>query len=163
MDGILEHEVDEVGVGLDELVELLQVSQLAALLLVEDVEVVLARVQFHVLDLAGQIGLLLSNLFIALFQLLLLFLEGADFLVNLFLHHLIEVLLLDLQLLHDAPKRLLKPVNLVIELLAHLELQLGVELLGGGRLLLEHLHLVDHLLHHPLHFHHYKQNKERQS
>ena len=37
---ILEHEVDEVGVGLDELIQLLQVLDLSTLLLVEDVEVV---------------------------------------------------------------------------------------------------------------------------
>ncbi len=59
MDGVFEHEVYEVGVRLDEVVQILQILQLASLLLVKDVKVVLRGVQFHVFDLLGQIGLLL--------------------------------------------------------------------------------------------------------
>lgn len=44
MDGVLEHEVYEVGVGLDEVVQILQILQLAALLFVKDVKVVLRGV-----------------------------------------------------------------------------------------------------------------------
>ena len=124
MNRILEHEVDEVWVGLHELIQLLQVAQLAALLLIKDVEVVLAGVELHVLDLGCQICLLLRYLFIAFFEFLLLFLQGANLLVNLFLHHLVQVLLLNLELLHDAAERLLEPINLIVELLADLELQL---------------------------------------
>ena len=51
MDGIFEHEVDEVGSGLDEFIQLLQVLELASLLLIEDVEVILGGVQLHILDL----------------------------------------------------------------------------------------------------------------
>ena len=80
--------------------------------------------------------------------------QRADFFINLFFHHLVQILLLDLELLHDAAERLLESINLVVKLLAHFELQLGVELLAGGCLLLEHLHLVDHLLYHALHLHH---------
>mmetsp|Transcript_35519 Transcript_35519/g.43516 ORF Transcript_35519/g.43516 Transcript_35519/m.43516 type:complete len:256 (-) Transcript_35519:145-912(-) len=154
MNGVLEHKVDEVGVGLDELVQLLQVAQLASLLLVENVEVVLRRVQLHILHLRCQISFLLRDLFVALFELLFLFLQRADLFIDLLFHHLVEVLLLNLQLLHDAAEGLLEAVDLVVELLAHFEFQLGVELFAGGRLRLQHLHLVDHFLHHPLHFHH---------
>ncbi len=59
MDGVLEHEVYEVRVGLNEVVQILQILQLASLLLVKDVKVVLRGVKFHVFDLLGQIGLLL--------------------------------------------------------------------------------------------------------
>ena len=59
MDGVLEHEVYEVGVGLDEVVQILQILQLASLLFVKDVKVVLRGVKLHVFDLLGQIGLLL--------------------------------------------------------------------------------------------------------
>lgn len=124
MNRVFEHEVDEVWVGLDELVELLEVLELAALLLVEDVEVVLARVQLHVLYVRRQIGLLLRDLLVPLFQLLLFFLQRSDLLVDLLLHHLIEVLLLDLELLHDASERLLESVDLIVELLSHFELEL---------------------------------------
>jgi len=44
MDGVLEHEVYEVGVRLDEVVQILQILQLAALLFVKDVKVVLRGV-----------------------------------------------------------------------------------------------------------------------
>ena len=44
MDGVLEHEVYEVRVGLDEVVQILQILQLASLFLVKDVKVVLRGV-----------------------------------------------------------------------------------------------------------------------
>ena len=96
MDSILEHEVDEVGRRLDELVQLLQVLQLSPLLLVENVEIILRGVQLHVFDLGGQVGLLLGDLLVALLELLFLVLERADLLVDLLLHHLVQILLLDL-------------------------------------------------------------------
>ena len=40
MDGVFEHEIDEVGVGLDEVVQVLQILQLTTLLLIEDVKVI---------------------------------------------------------------------------------------------------------------------------
>ena len=96
MNGVLEHEVDEVGRRLDELIQLLQVLQLSPLLLVENVEIILGGVQLHVLDLGGQVGLLLGDLLVALLELLFLVLERADLLINLLLHHLVQILLLDL-------------------------------------------------------------------
>jgi len=100
MNRILEHEVDKVGRWLHELIQLLEVFQFAALLLIEDVEVVLRGVQLHVLNLRGQISLLLGDLLVTLLQLLFLVLQRANLLVNLLLHHLVQILLLDLQLLH---------------------------------------------------------------
>ena len=96
MNGVLEHEVDEVGRRLDELIQLLQVLQLSPLLLVENVEIILGGVQLHIFDLGGQVGLLLGDLLVALLELLFLVLERADLLINLLLHHLVQILLLDL-------------------------------------------------------------------
>ena len=96
MNGVLEHEVDEVGRRLNELIQLLQVLQLSPLLLVENVEIILGGVQLHIFDLGGQVGLLLGDLLVALLELLFLVLERADLLVNLLLHHLVQILLLDL-------------------------------------------------------------------
>ena len=96
MNGVLEHKVDEVRRRLDELVQLLQVLKFAPLLLVENVEIILGGVQLHVFDLGGQVGLLLGDLLVALLELLFLVLERADLLVNLLLHHLVQILLLDL-------------------------------------------------------------------
>ena len=96
MNSVLEHEVNEVRRRLDELVQLLQVLQLSTLLLVENIEIILGGVKLHVLDLGGQVGLLLGDLLVALLKFLFLVLERADFFVNLLLHHLVQVLLLDL-------------------------------------------------------------------
>ena len=75
MNGVFEHEVDEVGCRLDEFVQLLQVFQLAPLSFIKDVEVVLGGIQLHVFDLCCQICLLISYFLISLLQLLFLLLE----------------------------------------------------------------------------------------
>ena len=123
---VFEHEVDEVGRRLDEFIQLLEVLQLAPLALVKDVKVVLRGVEFHVLDLGCQICLLLSNLLISLLQLLLFLLERANLLIDLLLHHLIEILLLNFELFHNSSERLLQAVDFVVELFADLQLQLRV-------------------------------------
>ena len=151
MDRVLEHEVDEVGVRLYELIELLQVLELLTLAFVEDVEFVLAGVEVHVFNVLRQIGLLLGDLLVALLQLLLLFLQRADFFVDLLFHHLVQVLLLDLELLHDSAERLLQAVDLVVELFADFQLELRVEILTSWGLTLVHFNLGDHFLHHALH------------
>ena len=94
MNRVFEHEVDEVGGRLDEVIELLQVFKLSAFLLIEYIEVILRGVELHILDLCSQVSLLLSNLLIPLLQLLLLVLKRSDLFVNLLLHHLIQILLL---------------------------------------------------------------------
>ena len=96
MNSVLEHEVDEVGRRFDELIQLLQILQLSPLLLVKNVEIILRCVQLHIFDLSCQVGLLLGDLLVALLELLFLVLERADLLVNLLLHHLVQILLLDL-------------------------------------------------------------------
>ena len=94
MNRVFEHEVDEVGCRLDKLIQLLQGLELSPLLLVEYVEVVLRGVELHILDLCSQVSLLLGNLLIPLLQLLLLILQRSDLLIDLLLHHLIQILLL---------------------------------------------------------------------
>ena len=102
MDRVLEHEVDEVGSRFDKFIELLEIFEFSALLFIEYVEVVFRGIKLHVFNLRCQVEFLVSNLLITFLQLLLLFLEGADLLVDLLFHHLVEVLLLNLKLLHDA-------------------------------------------------------------
>ena len=74
MNGVLEHEVDEVGGGFDELIQLLQVLELASLFLIKDIKVVFRGVQLHILHLRLQVSLLFCDFLIALLQFLLLFL-----------------------------------------------------------------------------------------
>ena len=151
MDTVLEHEVAEVLVGLHKVIEHLQIFEISPLAVVEDVEVVLVRVEFHVLALVQKLCLLICNCLVSLLQLLFLLLQTPDLLVNLFLHHGVEVLLLDLQLFHDSSEGLLEPIDFIVELLSHLKFQFTVKLLASWCLLLIGLHLCYHFLDHPLH------------
>jgi len=148
---VFEHVVHEVGVGLDELVEHLQTFELLSFLVVEEVEVDFVGVELHVFEGGHQVVFMFNNFFVALLQLLLLLLKRADLLVYLLFHHLVQILLLNLELLHDAAERLLETVNFFIELLAHFQLEFGVEFFAGRRLTFKHFDFGDHFLHHPFH------------
>ena len=74
MDCILEHKVDKVGIWLDKLVKHLQIFKISPLLFIKDVEAILVRVKLHVFVLGDQVSLGLGNLFVTLFEFLLLFL-----------------------------------------------------------------------------------------
>jgi hypothetical protein len=63
--------------------------------------------------------------------------QGSNLFVDLFLHHLVEVLLLDVELLHDAAEGLFEAVDLFIELFAHCHFKFIVKVLRGRRLLLQ--------------------------
>lgn len=154
MDRVFEHEVAEVLVRLHEVVQHLQILQIAPLTIVEDVKAVLVRVQLHVLALIEQLGLLIHDRFVSLLELLLLLLQTADLLVYLLLHHCVQILLLNFQLLHDSAEGLLQPLNLIVELLANLQLKLTVEFLTRWCLLFVGFYLGDHLCHHALHIDH---------
>jgi len=67
-------------------------------------------------------------------------------------HHLVEVLLLKVKLLHDPAEALLEPVDFLVELLADFQLKLIVVLFfGGWGLRLHGLDLSDKFLYHLLH------------
>ena len=106
MDCVLEHEVAKVLVGLDEVVEHLKVLKVTPLTVIENIEAVLVCIQLHVLRLSHELVLLVHDCLVTLLQLLVLFLKRADLLVYLLLHHSVEILLLDLELLHDASEGL---------------------------------------------------------
>lgn len=89
MNGVLEHEINKVGVRLDEVVQRLQVLEFFALFLVEDVEVVLVRVKFHVFDRSLQVVFLIDDFAVSFFEFFLLFLKTSNFLVDLLFHHLV--------------------------------------------------------------------------
>jgi hypothetical protein len=77
--------------------------------------------------------------------------QRTNFFVNLLFHHLVKILLLNIELLHDAAEGLLKAVNLFIELFAHFHLQFIVEILRGRCLLLKSFNLTQKFLDHMLH------------
>ena len=136
MDGVLEHVVDEVGIWFDEVVQHLQLFDLLPFVVIEQIEVDLITVQFHVLHRVNQVLLLFTYLFISLPQLFLLLLQLPNLFIDLFFHHLIQILLLDVKLLHYSAEGLLQPVNFFVELFSHFELQLRVQLLSGWGFLL---------------------------
>lgn len=78
--------------------------------------------------------------------------ELLDFLIDLFLHHLKQILVLDLQLVHDPSEALLELIDLFVELLSDLHLQLVIEFLVNRDGLVMLLDLNDHLLDHFFHF-----------
>ena len=152
MDCVLKHVVKEVGVGLDKVIESLKLFDFTALLVVEEVKVYFIRVKFLVFHLNLQVSFLLCYFAVSLLQLFLLLLQRADFFIDLFLHHLVQVLLLDVELLHYPSERFLKSVDFFIKLLAHLQLQLVVVLLlTWRRLLFDLLDFLVKFLHHALH------------
>jgi len=128
VDGVLEHVVDEVRVGPDEVVESLQHLQVLSLLLVEQVEADLILVKLHFVDRLPQLLALVFNHLFSFLDLFLFLLELLDLFVDLLLHHLEQVLVLDFKLVHDAAEALLELVDLFVELLAHLHLEFVVEL-----------------------------------
>ena len=102
MDGILEHVVQEVRVRLYEVVQGLQLLNLTALLVEEKVKINFETVEFLVFHLLLEVGLLLLDFAVPLLQFLLFFLQRADLFIDLLLHHLVEILLLNVKLFHDA-------------------------------------------------------------
>jgi hypothetical protein len=84
---VLEHIVHKILVGLYKLIQLLQGSKFFTLLVVENIEVDVAGVDFHIFDLQDEVVLLIANLLVSLFQFLLLILETSNLFVYLLLHH----------------------------------------------------------------------------
>jgi len=106
VDSVLEHVVDEVRIGFDEVIEHLQLLDFLAFVVVEKIEVNLIAVELHVLHRVDQILFLFLNLFVPLFDLFLFLLQLSDLFVDLLFHHLVKVLLLNIKLLHNSSKRL---------------------------------------------------------
>lgn len=159
MDGIFEHVVQEVGVWFYVVIERLQILDFSALLLVEQIEIYFEWVQFLIFDLISEVGFLFPNFSIAFFKLFLLIVQGSNFFVDLLFHHLVEVLLLNIELLHDAAEGFLKAVNLFIELFAHFHLQLIVKILRGRSLLFQSFDFAQKFLNHMFHAQNYINEK----
>lgn len=122
MNGIFEHVINEVRVWLNEFVQGLQDLQVFSLLLVEQVKSYFILIQFHLVDSWLQLIPLLFNHLFSFFNLLLLFLKLLYLLVNLLFHHLEQVLMLDLQLVHDTSETFLKLVHFFVKLFPHFHL-----------------------------------------
>ena len=95
MNCVLKHIVYEVRIRFDEVIKCLQDLEVLAFFLMVDVETVLVLVQFHLIDCLFEFTTLLIHHFFAFLDLLLLFLELLDLAVDLLLHHLEQVLMLN--------------------------------------------------------------------
>ena len=128
MDSVLEHIIHEVRIWLDEVIQGRQNLQVLSLLFMEEVESDFVLVEFHLVDcLLKFVPLVFDHLF-SFFDLFLFLLQLFDFFVDLFFHHLEQVLMLDFELVHNSSEALLQLVDLFIELLSHFHFQLVVEL-----------------------------------
>lgn len=152
MDCIFEHVVNEVGTGFDEVVERLQNLQILSLLLMEDVEPILILVKFHFADSLFELIPLLLNHLLSFFYFLFLVLQLFYFFVNLFFHHLKQVLMLNLELVHNSSEGLLQFVNLFVKLFPDFHFKFVVQVLVDCDALIVFINLDDHLLDHFLHF-----------
>ena len=151
MNCILEHVVDEVWIWLDEIIQGAQNLQVLSLFLMEQIETNFVLVELHFVYGRFQlVSLVLDHLF-PLLDLLFLFLELFDLLVNLLLHHLKQVLMLNFELVHDPPETLLKLVDLLVELLPDFHFELVVKFFvdrdGAVVLINFNDHFLDHLFH----------------
>ena len=151
MNGILKHIVYKVWVWLDELVQSLENLEILLLLLMEQVESNLILIELHLVHCRFELIPLFFNHLFSLFDFLFLFLELLDLLVNLFFHHLEEVLVLNFKLVHNPSEALFKLVYFLIELLSDFHLKLIVELLVHHDGLIMLVYLMDHFLNHFLH------------
>ena len=152
MNGIFEHIIDEVRVGLYEIVKSREDLEVLSLLFVEQVKSDLILVELHLVDGLLQLSPLIVNHLFSLFDFFLLFLELLYFFVYLLLHHLEEILVLDLKLVHDSPEALFELIHLFVELLSYLHLELVVQLFVDGDTLVVLFYLQNHLFDHFFHF-----------
>lgn len=127
MNCILEHIVHKVRVWFDKVIKGAQNFQIFSLFLVEKVETNFILIELHFVDSRLEFVFLVLDHLFSFLDLLFLFLELLDFLINLFLHHLKQVLVLDFELVHDPPEALLKLINLLVELLSDFHFELVVE------------------------------------
>ena len=95
----------------------------------EKVKPDLILVEFHLVNSRLELISLFLNHFLTLLYFLLLLLELLDFFVNLLFHHLKQVLMLDLKLIHNSTEALFQLVDFFIELLSYLHFKLVVEFL----------------------------------
>ena len=123
MDCILEHVVHEIRVRLYKFIQHLQLFYFLTLLIVEQIKVHFKTIQLHILQSIGKVHLLLSDLLITFFKFFLFFLKRPNLFVYLLLHHLVQVLLLNVELLHDPAEGFLKAVYLFIKLFTNFKLQ----------------------------------------
>ena len=117
----------------------------------EDVESILILVKLHLIDRLLKLISLLFDHLLSFLDLFLLVLELLDLLIDLLLHHLKKILMLNLELVHYPSERLFELVNFFIELLSHLHLQLVVQVFIDSDALVVFVDLDDHLLDHLLH------------
>ena len=89
VDGILEHVIHEVGIRFYKVIKHIEYLQVFLLLFEESVEGHVIRVDVHLVEGLSQVLPVRDYGFVSFLDLLLLLLKAFEFLVNLFLHHLI--------------------------------------------------------------------------
>jgi hypothetical protein len=120
MYSVLEHIVHKILIGPHKVIEHREHLQVLPLALVEGAEGHVVGVDLHLGQVRGELLPVLDDLLVPLLHLLLLFLQRLQLALDLVLHHLVEVLLLDFQLLDDPPEGLFEPFHFLSKLLFYL-------------------------------------------
>lgn len=95
----------------------------------EEVEAHFILIQLHLGHSLLQFVFLVFNHLFSFSDFLLFLLQLLNFLVDLLLHHLEQILVLDFQLVHYPPEALLQLLHLLVELLAHFHFKFIIQLL----------------------------------
>jgi len=102
MNSIFEHVVNKIWVWLDEVIECTQNLEILSLFLMEQIKSNLILIKLHFGNSLLEFTSLIFNHLLSFLDFLLLFLKLFNFLINLFLHHLKQVLMLNFELVHDS-------------------------------------------------------------
>ena len=93
----------------------------------EQIEPDFILVELHFVDRRFELASLLIDHFFPLLDLLLFLLQLLDLFIDLLLHHLKQVLVLDLKLVHDTAEGLLQLVHLFVKLLTYFHFEFVVK------------------------------------
>lgn len=144
MDRVFEHVIHEVWIRFDEVIEYTEYFKISLLFLIVSVECHIVCIVIHACQCRSKVLSVGDNGLIPFLHLLFLLLKAFEFLVNLFLHHSVEILLLNLQLLYNSSEGFFKSLNLFVKLLLHLLLKFAIQLLTNIVVLVHNLYLVKH-------------------
>ena len=129
MDSIFKHVINKVWVWFDKVIKCRKNLQIFSFLLMKKVEPYFILIKFHLVDSLSKLTSLVLNHLFSFLDFLFLLLELFDLFVDLFLHHLEEILVLDFKLVHDSSETFFKLINFFIKLLSDFHFKFIVEFL----------------------------------
>ena len=152
MNGVLKHVIYEIGIWFHEVVEDLKHLEILLLPLIKSAKSHIIGIEFDRRNGLQEFLPIRDDGLVPLFHFFFLLLQTFQLLVDLFLHHGVEVLLLNLELLNDSSKGFLKSFNFFIKLFPDFLFKFPVQILAHRVVPINGIHLFQHLFHHSSHF-----------